>query len=286
PYEGASPDMRQHKSFDNVIVAHQEDIMVSLLQREKSLNPGFIGHISSAMHVGWSKFVMHVKEPAISPREMKHLKIIDYVSKWVEAQAFPTNDARNVANFLKKLFARFGIPKALISDSGTHFCNYQMERAMIMYGVIHRFSTASYPQTNRHVKKMNRAIKRILEKTIRNNMKEWSYKLDDALWAFQKVFKTSLGTNPFRIIYDKACYLPVELEHKYYWAIKSCGNGYHKKRTKNKAKNDKTKHGMEMCEKTKPNRSQKVNQAKKSTEKSNSQSQSQPRQESKSTPRD
>ncbi|GKD47160.1 reverse transcriptase domain-containing protein [Tanacetum coccineum] len=69
---------------------------------------------------------------------------------------------------------------------------------------------------------MNRPIKRILEKTIRNNRKEWSHKLDDALWAFQKVFKTSLGTNPFRIIYDKACYLPVKLEHKSYWAIKSC----------------------------------------------------------------
>ncbi|GKA83575.1 reverse transcriptase domain-containing protein [Tanacetum coccineum] len=76
------------------------------------------------------------------------LVAIDYVSKWVEAQAFPTNDARNVVNFLKKLFARFGIPKALISDRGTHFCNYQMERAMKRYGVIHRFSTAYHPQTN------------------------------------------------------------------------------------------------------------------------------------------
>ncbi|GJV09037.1 reverse transcriptase domain-containing protein [Tanacetum coccineum] len=55
---------------------------------------------------------------------------IDYVSKWVEAQAFLASDARNVVNFLKRLFARFGIPKDLISDRGTHFCNYQMERAM------------------------------------------------------------------------------------------------------------------------------------------------------------
>ncbi|GJW58222.1 reverse transcriptase domain-containing protein [Tanacetum coccineum] len=87
-YEGASPEMRQHKSFDNVIVAR------------------------------WSKFAMHVKELEISPREMKHLKTIDYMSKWVEAQAFPTNDARNIVNFLKRLFAQFGIPKALISDRG------------------------------------------------------------------------------------------------------------------------------------------------------------------------
>ncbi|GKA26826.1 putative nucleotidyltransferase, ribonuclease H [Tanacetum coccineum] len=128
------------------------------------------------------------------------LVAIDYVSKWVEAQAFPTNDARNVVNFLKRLFARFGIPKALISDRGTHFCNHQMEKAMKRYGVVHRFSTAYHPQTNGQVENTNQAIKHILEKTIGNNRKEWSYKLDDALWAFRTAFKTPLGTTPFRII--------------------------------------------------------------------------------------
>nr|GEV99125.1 DNA-directed DNA polymerase [Tanacetum cinerariifolium] len=83
------------------------------------------------------------------------LVAIDYVSKWVEAQAFPTNDARNIVNFLKRLFTRFGIPNALISDRVTHFCNYQIERSMKRYGVIHRFSTAYHPQTNGQVKNMN-----------------------------------------------------------------------------------------------------------------------------------
>ncbi|GJZ89984.1 reverse transcriptase domain-containing protein [Tanacetum coccineum] len=55
-----------------------------------------------------------------------------------------------------------------------------------------------------------------------NKRKDWSYKLDDALWAFRTAFKTPLRTTSFRIIYDKACYLPVELEHKAYWAIKNC----------------------------------------------------------------
>ncbi|GKB31931.1 reverse transcriptase domain-containing protein [Tanacetum coccineum] len=150
------------------------------------------------------------------------LVAIDYVSKWVEAQAFPTNNAQNVVNFLMKLFARFGILKALISDRGTHFYNYQMEQAMKRYGVIHRFSIAYHPQTNKQVENTNQAIKRILKKTIRTNRKEWSYKLDDALWAFQMAFKTPLGTTPFRIIYGKACHLSVELEHKTYWVIKNC----------------------------------------------------------------
>nr|GEV92408.1 hypothetical protein [Tanacetum cinerariifolium] len=143
---GASPEMRQHKFFDNVTAAHQEGIMASQLPQEMSLKPGSTGQISSVTHVDWSKFAMHVKEPKISPQEMKHLKsitslrkfdvwgidfmgpfpssngnkyilvAIDYVSKWVEAQDFPTNDARNVVNFFKKLFVQFGLPKALISD--------------------------------------------------------------------------------------------------------------------------------------------------------------------------
>ncbi|GJU01440.1 reverse transcriptase domain-containing protein [Tanacetum coccineum] len=66
----------------------------------------------------------------LSNRNKYVLVAIDYVSKWVEAQAFPTTDARNVVNFLKRLFGRFGIPKALISDWGTYFCNHQIEKAM------------------------------------------------------------------------------------------------------------------------------------------------------------
>ncbi|GJV60646.1 reverse transcriptase domain-containing protein [Tanacetum coccineum] len=73
-YEGASPEIRQHKSFGNVTADHLEDIMVSLQLQEKSLKPVSTGHISSATHAGWSKFAMHVNEPATSPRGTKHLK--------------------------------------------------------------------------------------------------------------------------------------------------------------------------------------------------------------------
>ncbi|GJS02166.1 reverse transcriptase domain-containing protein [Tanacetum coccineum] len=74
--------------------------------------------------------LMTISDKSNEPWNKYILVAIDYVSKWVEAQAFPTSDAQNIVNFLKRLFARFEIPKALISDKGTHFCNHQMERVM------------------------------------------------------------------------------------------------------------------------------------------------------------
>ncbi|KAD4386077.1 hypothetical protein E3N88_26246 [Mikania micrantha] len=149
------------------------------------------------------------------------LVAVDYVSKWVEAQPCPTNDARVIVRFLKKLFARFGTPKALISDRGTHFCNKQMEKALQRYGVTHSLATAYHPQTSGQVEVSNRGIKRILEKTVSLNRLDWADKLDDALWAFRTAYKTPTGSTPFRMIYGKACHLPVEMEHRAYWALKT-----------------------------------------------------------------
>ncbi|GKC11443.1 reverse transcriptase domain-containing protein [Tanacetum coccineum] len=84
--------------------------------------------------------------PFPSSRGNKYiLVVVDYLSKWVEAKALPTNDVRVVCKFLKSLFARFGAPRAIISDRGTHFCNDQFAKVMLKYGVTHRLSTA-YPQ--------------------------------------------------------------------------------------------------------------------------------------------
>ena len=102
------------------------------------------------------------------------LVAVDYVSKWVEAQALPTNDARVVCNFLKKLFSRFGIPRAIISDRGTHFNNTQFDKVLKRYGVTHRLATPYHPQTSGQVEVTNKELKRILEKTVEHHKKDWS----------------------------------------------------------------------------------------------------------------
>ncbi|GKC97561.1 reverse transcriptase domain-containing protein [Tanacetum coccineum] len=90
--------------------------------------------------------------PFPSSRGNKYILVaVDYLSKWVEAKALPTNDARVVCKFLKSLFARFGAPRAIISDRGTHFCNDQFAKVMLKYGVTHRLSTAYHPQTSGQV---------------------------------------------------------------------------------------------------------------------------------------
>nr|GEU32183.1 reverse transcriptase [Tanacetum cinerariifolium] len=145
---------------------------------------------------------------------------VDYLSKCVEAKALPTNDARVVVKFLKSLFSRFGTPKAIISDRGTHFCNDQFAKVMSKYGVTHRLSTSHHPQTSSQVEVTNRGLKRILERTVGENRALWTDKLNDALWAFRTAFKTPIGCTPYRLVYGKSCHLPLELEHKAYWALK------------------------------------------------------------------
>nr|GEY55503.1 reverse transcriptase domain-containing protein [Tanacetum cinerariifolium] len=126
--------------------------------------------------------------PFLSSRWNKYILVaVDYLSKWVEAKALLTNDARVVCKFLKNLFARFGTPRAIISDRGTYFCNGQFAKVMLNFG---------------------------------ENRASWSDKLDDALWAFRTTYKTPIGCTPYKLVYGKACHLPIEFEHKAYWALK------------------------------------------------------------------
>ena len=98
------------------------------------------------------------------------LLAVDYVSKWIEAKATRTNDAKVVVDFVSThIFDRFGIPKAIISDRGMYFCNRSMEALLRKYHVTHRTSTAYHPQTNGKVEISNQEIKSILEKTVQPN---------------------------------------------------------------------------------------------------------------------
>nr|GEU39147.1 reverse transcriptase domain-containing protein [Tanacetum cinerariifolium] len=156
-----------------------------------------------------------VKGAVLGKRHEKHFRPIHYASKTM------TDAESNYTMTEKEMLAVvFGAPRAIISDRGTHFCNDQFAKAMLKYGVTHHLSTAYHPQTSGQVEVSNRCLKRILKKTIGENRASWSNKLDDALWSFRIAFKTPIGCTPYKLVYRKACHLPIELDHKAYWALK------------------------------------------------------------------
>jgi len=146
---------------------------------------------------------------------------MDYAFKWVEVVATPKNDAKTVIKFLKKnIFSQFGVPRVFISDEGSHFYNAQLQKVLGHYNVTHKVASPYYPQTNGQDKVSNRELKKILEKTVASSRKDWAAKLDNSLWAFRTAFKTPIGLSLFQMVYGKACHLPVEMEHKPYWALR------------------------------------------------------------------
>lgn len=145
----------------------------------------------------------------------------------IEAIASPANDARVVINMFKNnIFPRFGVPRLVISDGGSHFISNIFEKILNKYGVRYRVATPYHPQTSVQLEVSNKEIKKILENTVETSRKDWLAKLNEALSAYRTTYNMHIGIALFNLVYGKSCHLSVELEHKAYWAVQTLNMYY------------------------------------------------------------
>ncbi|RVW75575.1 hypothetical protein CK203_056485 [Vitis vinifera] len=158
--------IKDKKGVENVVADHLSRLAIAHNSHSLPINDDFPEE--SLMLIEVAPWYAHIANYLVTG------EVPNYVSKWVEAIPCKTNDHRVVLKFLKEnIFSRFGVPKAIISDGGTHFCNKSFETLLAKYGVKHKNS------------------------------------LQDHSWNV-----------PYRLVYGKACHLPVEVEYKAWWAIK------------------------------------------------------------------
>ncbi|GJW53164.1 reverse transcriptase domain-containing protein [Tanacetum coccineum] len=163
----------------------------------------------------------------LGQRKTKHFQPIHYASKTMtEAQAHYTTTEKEllaVVYAFEKFRPYLVLSKSIVYTDHSalkYLLAKQDAKPRLLRPLIVTLSAAYHPQTSGQVEVSNRGLKRILERTVGENRASWSDKLDDALWAFRTAYKTPIGCTPYKLVYGKACHLPIELEHKAYWALK------------------------------------------------------------------
>ncbi|KAJ1427657.1 Ribonuclease H-like superfamily, partial [Sesbania bispinosa] len=140
------------------------------------------------------------------PVATKHYK------RWVEAIATKEAKAEVVTSFIKEnIVCRFGLPRRIVSDNGTHFVNSKVRRILEKYRIRHDKSSPYYPQSNGQEESSNKNLIRILGRMVKDAPKEWADYLQLALWAYRTTKHGSKKATPFSLVYGAKAVVPVEI---------------------------------------------------------------------------
>ena len=138
---------------------------------------------------------------------------VDYFTKWAEAMPTFKEDRETAAFFVfNQIIARFGIPKVIVTDHGSHFQNSMMTELTSMLGFRQEHSSPYYPQANGQVEAVNKTLKTILKRTINTARSNWHIMLYPALWAYRTNVKTATGFSPFQLVHGVEAITPIECE--------------------------------------------------------------------------
>eukprot|EP00253_Pinus_taeda_P028752 PITA_28752 len=136
----------------------------------------------------------------------------EYVTKWVEAEAFPRATEDSVIQFLLHLFVRYGLPREVITDGGPQFVGYKLAATLNNYHVQHKITTPYHPQENGQVESSNKVIESIWTKPVASHRRDWAARLPEALWAYRTTWRSTTGYSPYHLVFGKQPIFPIEFE--------------------------------------------------------------------------
>lgn len=139
------------------------------------------------------------------------ITLTDYFSKWPEAEAIPTKEARHVATFLYKMILRHGCPTEIVSDQGREFCNQLVDLLEELTGFKHRITSAYHPQSNGLDERLNQTLKSKLRLLVNEHMDDWDELIDNVLFAYRSSRQASTKCTPFLLMYGREARLPIDL---------------------------------------------------------------------------
>ena len=138
---------------------------------------------------------------------------MDCFTKWAKAMPTFKVDRETAAFFVfNQIIARFGIPKVIFTDHGSHFKNRMMTELTTMIGFIQEHSSSFYTQANAQVEVVNKTLNTILKRTIDAAHSNWNIMLYPTLWVYRTNVKTATGLSPFQLIHRVEVVTPVECE--------------------------------------------------------------------------